>query len=50
MNTQDYNCIVDGSSTSCLIQVVDNPTQNLFFGVMLFTAWFVIMIWLFRKQ
>lgn len=45
------NCItIDASSTDCAIQVVDNPTLDLFLGLILFTVWAWCVIFWFKKR
>jgi len=39
------NCITVASSTSCAVQVVDNPTFDLLGGYALFLAMLWFLVW-----
>jgi len=45
-----YDCVKDGTSTDCLIQVVDNPTLDYGMGVLAFMGTAVFVVWFFRKR
>jgi len=49
-STTGYNCIKAASSSDCLIQVVDNPTEDFAFIVLAFVGGFFGMIWLFKGR
>lgn len=48
--TSVYDCVKDGTSSDCLVQVVDNPTEDYAAGVLMFMGSAVFMIWVFRRR
>jgi len=45
-----FNCVKDASSTSCLVQVQDNPTLDFFLGIFTFMGGLIFMVWLFKMR
>jgi len=44
------DCVKDGSSSTCLIQVVDNPTSDIFDGVLVFFMSALMVLWMVKKR